>query len=316
MKISAIIRIILGSLIALCLISILVLGLSGGNIFGFIKNVNFPTNIGLASYSYQNSEAYSIGGSHIAAEEINDINVNWVSGDIKIIAYDGDEIVLSETSEKALSESEKLRYLVQDNKLTIQFSAPSRGLSMFFNSIPDKTLELKIPLQLASNMNILNVDSVSAQLDMQNISAEKLDLHTVSGDIILANTICTALTIESVSGKISFNGLTATTVRAENVSGDAELIGNFNELDYQSVSGRVTIATDQAPKKYRIETVSGAIELAIPENDGFIAAYDTVSGSFSCDFPTTSKKEQTVYKNGQSRLDLETVSGNISITKK
>ncbi len=316
MKISAIIRMITGSLIAIFLVLLLAFGLRDGNIFGFMHNFSFSTNIGVSSRSYQNSEAYAIGGNSIAAQDINDIEVNWLAGNVKILAYEGDEITFSETSTSALTEAEKLRYLVKDGKLTIQFSAPSRGLRMFFNSTPEKTLELKVPQQLATSLNRLMLDSVSAQLDLQNISAKELALYTVSGPIYLTNSSCNTLTAESVSGEIIFKAVSADTLTAENVSGAAELNGSFNDLDYESVSGSVSIDSEQALGNYQIETVSGSIKLAIPENPGFTVDYETVSGSFSCDFPTTSRKQQAIYKDGKALLDLETVSGSIKIIKK
>ena len=67
------------------------------------------------------------------------------------------------------------------------------------------------------------------------------------------------------------------------------------------------------PKDVDIESVSGDITLGFPKNEGFAVDYDKVSGSFDCQFNVSIDKSTAVYKNGQSKIHLETVSGDMSV---
>ena len=65
--------------------------------------------------------------------EINRIEIKWVSGTVNVVAYDGDDIVFDEESSRTLDEDNKMRYRIEDGKLSIQFFK-SRIFS-FFNTV-------------------------------------------------------------------------------------------------------------------------------------------------------------------------------------
>ena len=74
--------------------------------------------------------------------------------------------------------------------------------------------------------------------------------------------------------------------------------------------------SEKAPTSIEAETVSGEIILYLPEDTGFTAELDSVSGEFKCDFEVSEKKDR--YQSGDSSnyYEFDTVSGDVRIKKK
>ena len=145
MKTSAIIRIVIWLIILLFLIGVLIYGINGDNTLRFNLNLNV--------HSYSNSDRYTIGKDIITVKDISSIDINWISGNIEIVEYDGEYIEFYEEYHSNLSENNRLRYLVDNGKLIIQFKESKRifGFS-FFNTL-HKNLTMKIPTSLIIELN-------------------------------------------------------------------------------------------------------------------------------------------------------------------
>ncbi|MPN19450.1 hypothetical protein SDC9_166819 [bioreactor metagenome] len=62
-------------------------------------------------------------------------------------------------------------------------------------------------------------------------------------------------------------------------------------------------------EKISVDTVSGSVEIILPENNGFTLSYDTVSGSTNNDFAMKNNQ----YKGGDIAIDVNTVSGSLDL---
>nr|MDD6335682.1 DUF4097 family beta strand repeat-containing protein [bacterium] len=308
MKQSAIIRIVVWSLVALVLIGVLIMGLNGSLSFGL------PIiSIG-QGYTYPNSERYTAGPGSVPSAGVQKILVNWIAGGVEITACEGDTIEFSETAPQSLDDNQQLHFWLDGDTLRIQYTAPYKGLTLFHN-VPSKTLQLQVPQSIAQSLQTLEVTTVSSTLDVDGVGATYTKLETVSGRMTLAGMACDNLDVNSVSGTVQGEGLTVGSLNSENVSGNLRISGQFTRIEHNSVSGQTDIISSACPERLSIEAVSGTISITVPENDGFTAQYDSVSGDFRCDFPTTSEKKKATYKNGGASFDFDTVSGNISIHK-
>lgn len=306
MRASAIIRIIVWSLVALALTAVLVQGLTTGFSFGGIQV--------FGSFSYADSEQYLVGSNQIDMKEISEIEINWGAGDVQIIPYEGNEVIFREQASRVLLEEDMMRFCLRNGKLTIQFCAPKRGFRIFAN-IPSKSLEVKIPYAMAGSLTELDVNSISAPVSIQAIGGAETKVSCVSGAIHISDISCRELDLETVSGGIRGENIQATELDMESVSGTVDVFGAFQEVNGSSVSGNLTLRSDTCPRKVEAETVSGGIRLQIPENDGFTARYHTVSGQFYSNFPTMAEKKRAVYKNGGAEFSFETVSGSMDIER-
>ena len=288
MKRNAIARIIIWSLVAVLLTSLLVVGISSSPSSFFTGD----WSLGGIGVTYKNSALYNVGGGTVT-DEFQSIKVNWTNGKINIEAYDGEDTVISET--EVAEKENKLRWRVEDGVLKIQQMAADMRFGL--KKTPKKTLTVKIPSNVAEGLKAVTSDSVSAEVTITGISAsDKIEIDTVSGGANLKNIKTEKLDIDTVSGNI-------------------KAAGEFTELESDSVSGDVTVSSATPLKKLDCDSTSGNIRLTIPKNSGFTLKADTVSGDISCGLPTVSEsKNRRVCGNGSADFETDTVSGDLIIT--
>ena len=288
MKRNAIARIIIWSLVAVLLTSLLVVGISSSPSSFFTGD----WSLGGIGVTYKNSALYNVGGGTVT-DEFQSIEVNWTNGKINIEAYDGEDTVISETEVE--EKENKLRWRVEDGVLKIQQMAA--GMRFGLKKTPKKTLTVKIPSSAAEKLKSVNTDSVSAEVNIIGVAAsDKIEIDTVSGGADLKNIRTEKLDIDTVSGSI-------------------KAAGEFTELESDSVSGDVTVSSATPLKKLDCDSTSGNIRLTIPKNSGFTLKADTVSGDISCGLPAVSEsKNRRVCGDGSADFETDTVSGDLIIT--
>lgn len=288
MKRNAIARIIIWSLVAVLLTSLLVVGISSSPSSFFTGD----WSLGGIGVTYKNSALYNVGGGTVT-DEFQNIKVNWTNGKINIEAYDGEDTVISET--EVAEKENKLRWRVEDGVLKIQQMAA--GMRFGLKQTPKKTLTVKIPSNVAEGLKAVTSDSVSAEVTITGISAsDKIEIDTVSGGANLKNIKTEKLDIDTVSGSI-------------------KAAGEFTELESDSVSGDVTVSSATPLKKLDCDSTGGNIRLTIPKNSGFTLKADTVSGDISCGLPAVSEsKNRRVCGDGSADFETDTVSGDLIIT--
>lgn len=292
MKTSALIRIFIYTFIALVLTGVLVWGINGNHNLNF-----FSFNLfGGSGISY-NDAGYSIGGAEVPKDKISEIQVNWTSGNVKVVPYVADAagmdaIKFHENSGTSLEKDYQMRYKVEDGVLKIQYTKPNLKLKGLFKSL-NKDLTISIPAGMT--LTDVKIDTVSANIDMESTTADHFDLVTVSGDINGAMLKGNSMEAENVSGEIRWSD------------------GAFQTVTGNSVSGDINTAFATMPRDINLETVSGTITLSLPKNDGFTVDYDKVSGDFNCAFSVQMDKNSAIYKNGINKIKLETVSGDMRI---
>lgn len=305
MKTSAVIRIVIWTLVALILVGVLLVGIGGYSFF----------NMRSWDASYSDGD-YKLGGGSVDASGISRVEVDWVAGDITITPTDGSEITFEESSRYEIRERDLMYYDVSNGKLTIRYRRNERDWHFFgFNRSLQKSLNVKLPRSMFDRLDVLEVMNVSALVGIDSVEARNIEIDSVSGGIRLTGITCDDLEISSVSGEITGERITARKVNSESISGRRTLSGSMDELNIDGISGGTDITSDVCPSRVSVDTVSGGLTLTIPENDGFTAKYDKVSGDVNSDFAVTQSKNSMTYKDGGAKFDFTTVSGSIDVRK-
>jgi hypothetical protein len=141
------------------------------------------------------------------------------------------------------------------------------------DSIEPTTLLLQVPLQAS-----LDIDSVSADIDIDGVAPGDLQIDSVSGDIVVAAAPQRAR-IQSVSGDQRLT-LNSPRVGVESVSGDVVLNGRLKaEVAVETVSGEIRIdSRGEALRSLRLNSVSGDADARIALAPGGEVKTETVSG--------------------------------------
>ena len=311
MKNYAIARIVAWSIVTAICFGVLFAGLSGRmDLFSF-PELNFDIRMG---YGYSNSDKYTVGGGSVAAKDIQSVEINWISGSVDVVPYDGDTIQFDEEGYDGVDEKYAMRYLVENGKLSIRFFAPQRRRNWRSLQQYRKSLMVKIPRDLA--LNDFKLNAVSGGIQLEGVRAGDLDINSVSGSINLKDINGDTIILKSVSGHIDAVDISASTLRANTVSGRIDVTAGVESANLNTVSGSVKLYTGEDTRNINVKTISGGITLGLPENDGFTARYSSVSGGFNSEFPVEMSGKRGVYKNGDGNISFETISGGMKIVRR
>ena len=261
------------------LTAILVVLLTGNNIFsnlgwkgGWVNN--FVDRVGYSSgrMSEDSNENIVSEQATIPAASIQKIKIDWVSGNVTLRIGSGSDITLSESSYRTLTESQKMRYSVSsDGTLKINFCDDLDNIFNWFDldaNMPAKHLVVEIPASLVGTLKDLNIDVVSASVDLSGVYGVDTRVESVSGEIKCTDISVNELDLGSTSGTVICENAKAQELNLNNVSGSIRAEGEFVEIDVETVSGEVRLALSTVPAKINVDGVSGSITVALPETAG------------------------------------------------
>ncbi len=279
MKSNAIIRIIIYSVLILLTLSIL------AGIF-LIRQYSFD---GGQFSSVVTGRTVNIPGSTVKRLEIE-----WVSGTVTIAYGDTQDIAFSESSRN--EKAEEMVWNQSGDTLTIQYSRPAFNIGIVgLNTItPPKDLTITVP---------------------RDWECRELEIESVSSDLRISEISCGKLSVENVSGYCELQNFSADKISLETVSGNACISGGFETLDVEAVSADCEVYCLGQPKKIGLDGVSGDLDLYLMESVGFTCSSDSLSEDFYSDFPTTISGDKHIYGDGSCIIEVDCVSGDVSIHK-
>jgi|BioPla2DNA2_1021312.scaffolds.fasta_scaffold01183_18 DUF4097 and DUF4098 domain-containing protein YvlB len=313
----------------------LVIWVASGLGLGGTEN-NFSFNIQNFFIKYKEKGRYSV-----EAKDINSIDVDWVSGKVNIIPYNGSDITLVEYAPRNLKANEVMEYGVNSGKLKIKFCSYNFKKN---DKMTSKRLEVFIPFELSKNLkeckiitasasvdakdinsNILDITTVSGACDIYNINSDKITMSTSSGFMFMQDSKADEIDINSVSGKTKVDNVEAENLKINTTSGNVNIMklisklvfcstvagtfdfdGESEEIEVMSTSGRVKIINRIVPEALDISSFSGDVNVTMPKSEQISIRYSTISGKCTSDFPILSNKAKSTY-------NVSTGSGNITI---
>ena len=121
------------------------------------------------------------------------------------------------------------------------------------------------------------------------------------------------ISIDNVSGDMTLTDITVTGLTVSNVSGELDFSGSCRTAEVSTVSGDCTLTLTAAPNSIDLDSVSGQLVVALPENTGFTADLDSLSGKLYSDFATTYQDDTMRYLDGACKISMDSVSGDLRI---
>lgn len=238
------------------------------------------------------------GGDYISDKtDITILDIDWITGDVKVRLTNNGTITVEEMVSDHGYDAHPMVVTDDSGILKIRYADKA-----WMNAIdpPQKALTVYLPREVAENLTEVSFNSVSADFDVDPLTVrEKFAFSSVSGDLKTD-----AITAENVNAEVS------------TVSGKIELDGSFLRVTGESTSGKIEVKLRNCPEKLNIVTVSGDVELELPDSTNFWLGYDTVSGEIDCEVPVQRDGEH--YYRGLSMgcdISISTTSGDLKIER-
>lgn len=253
-------------------------------------------------------------------ESSSSIRLRGDIGDLDVVT--GADGVLSITQEKSAGGS--FFFSRGLSSASIELTIPQRHWGRLELSTGSGDLEIHDGVLQADNI-FLKTTSGDLELDSLELS-QRLEVETSSGDLSLTDSVCGELLFRSASGDLEGHNVTAA-VLAQTASGDMSLSGEIRALKADTASGDLELRTGLLPEALELTTKSGDCSVFLPDGDGFVVRYSTVSGELSSSFPLTAVGDvllrraghagEARYKDGGDGrvFTLSTISGDIELRK-
>lgn len=292
MKTNAIIRVVIWCLVIVVLVCLLLSGL------GF-------TRYAFSNYAVKNESSLVVVEETMAAagvleseakitlspDQVTDLEIEWAAGSILIQPADVAEIQITESD--VANEKDALRWKVSGGKLTILFSEDD-VIHFGISSTLSKDLRILVPL--GWQCDSLEIDAASATLEVNNLTIREVEIDTASGACRFDSCIVDQLDLDTASG-------------------DVEFVGDLNILDCDAASANIRAVLGNVPNRMDLDTMSGDLDLTLPEDAGFTVVMDGLGSSFSSDFETTTQNGHHVHGSGACRINVDAMSGSVIIRK-
>lgn len=228
------------------------------------------------------------------SSQIRNIEIEWAAGDITIQPDENaTDIQITEYSPSGSDYPMVCRQSGQT--LKIQFSEESIKFPSFGIST-DISKDLVITVPADWGCETLEIDAASAQVDIHDLQINEVDFDGASGMLILDHCDIVMLDIDTASGDVEFSG-------------------TLNDLDFDAASSSFRGEFTESPQHLYMDTMSGDLELILPENRGFTCQLDAMSGSFSSDFETETNNGTYICGDGYCEIQVSAMSGDVEILK-
>lgn len=233
----------------------------------------------------------SVGSADPAA--IREIKIEWISGSVTVEPGDVQEITFLESGNG--TDKYEMVWKQSGDELVIQYSKDSSiaGFGLHFGD-GSKDLTVTVP---------------------RGWVCDSLELDTASTDLTVRDMIIREMEIDSASGTAKFENCTVSSLDVDTASGDVTFSGSLNELDFEAASASFTGVLENVPNMIKMDSMSGDLTLTLPEDAGFTVSLDAMSSDFSSDFPTVKKNKSYVCGDGHCKIDVDAMSGDVSILK-
>lgn len=287
----AVVKIVIWSVV-FCLLGLLLLSSVTGvstdvTVFGLPG-----IHLSLGGFTYEDANEYSVGNASVKGP-VTDLEIVWLAGDITVIPSDTDEIIITEDY-SGDDDDLRLRWLLKDSKLTVQFRKP-----VVFGKAHavSKNLTVAIPAAVLEAMDEVEITTVSGDVTFTG-NADELTLDAVEGDLTVKGDIG-ELEVNAVKGKLTFTG----GVRS----------ANMDCVD-TSVIMHLDMATELS-----FDQVNGDVELYLSEEiTGFTAEAESLGGGIRIeDFSdlTATGDHYTRWGDGSLRIQVNGVNAKLTVKK-
>ena len=223
------------------------------------------------------------------ASQVQSLEIDWVDGSVSIRRDTGDTLRYTVSG----GDADRTAYTLKDGKLSIGAMESS---VLNFGSHRGADLTVLVPKGWTPKE--LSAESISAPIQIENLTGTELDVDTVSGVMELKDIRADELSLSTISAKITCTGAA-------------------REISLETTSGNCALELTERTEKIDLDSVSGDLELFLPKAVGFTLRLDTVSGKFRSDFDYSVPKDDTyIFGDGSCTVNADTVSGNVNIRQK
>lgn len=207
-------------------------------LFGLVMTLSACGGVDL--YMYIFAGEYSKITQNLTLDNVKELEINWLAGELKIVSGDVEKITLTESGDRAEDKPGYYR-LREDGHLNIEYFKSGE--------VRDHKVIKNLTITVPQNFNFINIEVKSTYGDiiLEGISSDEMKLTHSNGNGLVRN--CQGGLVKIVTSTGSFEMLNST------VEGILTLNPNEGTMDITSCNVR----------DYKVYTYKGVVTLTIPD---------------------------------------------------
>ncbi|AGK55626.1 DUF4097 family beta strand repeat-containing protein [Bacillus sp. 1NLA3E] len=285
--------------------------------FKKIKDFDLDFNFGQAteiSHIFQHGDV-----------QLRNIDIDVANGSVVLKPWDQSDVRIECKAKvyRASSQDEARASFLKDIQFnvelgTLRFAAQPKWMKV--DAI------LYIPQEDYENVR---VRLFNGPVQCENLNVKSLKMKTANGRIAAVGLNGGKLEAETANGKIKIQNSVITELEAETLNGAIQLEGDYSRVEMQSFNGNINCKLTGANSELiDVKTVTGSIELLIPEGIPVVGELKSNLGSFSVELDgiqIIEEKTEMVQKSLHFKpiltdkqplnIDADTKTGSISVKK-
>ncbi len=237
---------------------------------------------------FQQSYKLAAGGS---------ISVKNLSGDINVVGYDGDAVVVNGYRQGRDRDMVEVQDRSAGNRVEVGVRYPSPC-----NCDASVQFEIRVPRSMTYEIG--KISTASGDIEVTGVRGT-VSVSTASGDVL----------VKDVNGRIN----------ASTASGEMRVKDVVGAVSAQSASGNVEVEIAQlsGTEDMKFSSASGDVRVRLPANLDADISMSTATGDIETDFPIEIKEQrygpgsqaQARLGSGSRTIRISTASGDVSLMK-
>lgn len=227
----------------------------------------------------------------IPAVQVTQVNIDWVAGSITVEPGDTDEIILRETN----NPDRPMVWIQEGDKLTVQYADYEFGkLDHISAKNYKKDLTVTVPKGWVGRE--LEINAAASNVNIRDLQIEEVEIKCVTGVSRLENCAARKVSLATASGDIRFSG-------------------SLEKLECSAVSANCTLKLNNTPQKVELSSVSGRLDLTLPEDSGFQVEMEGTRKKLDTDFAVTQNDDVYYCGDGSCIIEVNSVTSRVNIHK-
>lgn len=255
------------------------------------------------------NRTFTIVKEESIVDNISDIGVDWITGEIRIFPSDNNQIKIVQLSDQYVSKDKLFHHQSNDGKL---FISDGRKIKARIGFNFQKTiLEIHLPKKQLDSMVI---NSTGGHLHISNIDVIKCKCKVTSGNVDISGRVV-ELDLNTIACHMNGNDLEIEKLDIKSTSSKINLTGTFSELNMNCIGGKIMVNSATMIKRIHSTSTAAHVKVFLPDNNGFTVKVKKTSSTFKSDFAFTSNQEQYFYKSGEGHFNINSRSGCFELLK-
>jgi hypothetical protein len=235
-------------------------------------------------------------------QSICDIQVNWLSGDIRVLPSVDELIHVMQYADAWFSKRRLMQVNIRGNTLSIADGRKRRALVGI--NTGRTALEIYLPARV---FDTIFLNSTGGQLQLNPFQANRCRCNITSGHVDLAGRM-EELELHAVASVVKGQHLSADRLILQSTSAKIDITGEFRHLQYTTTGRGLNLDCLKMPESLHSVSTGAKVVVSIPDNEGFEILLKKRSGILKSDFdltPLHGDSNYLIHKIGKSEFKID-----------